>query len=362
MSKSTMKLLSPFTVGDVPVANRVFMAPMTRSRAGADNVVAPVTATYYAQRASAGLLITEGTQVSQEGVGYPATPGVHTDAQVAGWRVITDAVHAAGGKIFAQLWHVGRMSLPSFQPDGGLPVAPSALADQSQAYTATGPVPYGVPRALETAEIARVVSDFAQGARNAKAAGFDGVELHGANGYLIDQFLRDGSNQRTDQYGGSIANRVRFLGEILDAIVPIWGAGRVGLRLSLPVSRPGLTDSDPAALVAVIAQRAEQLKLAYLHMIQPVAGMMFSAGQPQLAPVIRQHYHGTLILNGGYTADTAEAALQAGTADAIAFGVPFLANPDLPARLVSHAPLNAPQFDKFYGGGVEGYTDYPTLA
>ncbi len=361
MTQPTLKLLTPFTIGDVPVANRVVLAPMTRSRAGEDNVVAPLTATYYAQRASGGLLITEGTQVSQEGVGYPATPGVHTDAQVAGWRAVTDAVHAAGGKIFAQLWHVGRMSLPAFQPNGGLPVAPSALADESNAFTATGPVPYGVPRALETAEIARIVGDFAHAARNAKAAGFDGVELHGANGYLIDQFLRDSSNKRTDQYGGSVANRVRFLGEIIDAVVAIWGPGRVGIRLSLPVSRPSLTDSDPVALVTAVAQRAEQAHIAYVHMIQPVAGVMFAPGQPQLAPVIRAHYHGALILNGGHTGETAEATLQAGTADAIAFGVPFLANPDLPARIAAGAALNPPQFDKLYGGGAEGYTDYPTL-
>ena len=362
MTQSNLQLLAPYKVGDVPVKNRVFLAPMTRSRAGDGNVVAPVTATYYAQRASGGLLISEGTQVSQEGVGYPATPGIHTSAQIAGWRVVTDAVHAAGGKIFAQLWHVGRQSLQVFQPRGGLPVAPSALADQGQAFTATGPVPYGVPRALETADIARIIADFGHAAQNAKLAGFDGVELHGANGYLIDQFLRDGSNQRTDAYGGSIANRVRFLAELLDAVIPVWGAGRVGVRLSLAVSRPSLTDSDPKSLVAAIAQLAETKKIAYLHMIQPVAGVMLKPGQPDLAPVVRQHYHGTLILNGGYTRDVAEAAIQAGVADAIAFGVPFLANPDLPARLAANAPLNAPQFDKFYGGGTAGYTDYPMLA
>jgi N-ethylmaleimide reductase len=355
------KLLSPYDFGELRLRNRMIMAPMTRSRAVEGNVPSPLAPLYYGQRASAGLIVSEGTQVSPQGVGYMSTPGMHTDAQVEGWKAVTKAVHAKGGLIFAQIWHVGRVSVPAFQPDGGLPVSPSAIAHTGAARTATGPVPYGVPRALETEEIAGIVDDFAKAAQRAKDAGFDGVELHGANGYLIDQFLRDGSNQRTDRYGGSIENRARFLIELLEAVTPVWGGGRVGLRLSLTNPGGGMSDSDPVALAGHIATAINRFGLAYLHMIEAVGGPMHNPDAPKLAPVVRNPFHSSLILNGGHTAESAEAALRDGLADAISFGAPFLANPDLPARFAKGAPLNEVDRATMHGGGEHGYTDYPAL-
>jgi len=338
------------------------MAPMTRSRAAAGNVPGPLAPVYYRQRASAGLIVTEGTQVSPQGVGYPATPGIHDEAQAEGWKRVTRAVHEKGGLIFAQLWHVGRMSIPELQPGGALPVAPSAIAPTGEAYTARGPVPYGKPRALETGEIAGIVQDFAGAAKRAKDAGFDGVELHGANGYLIDQFLRDGSNRRTDRYGGSLENRARLLMELLEAVAPVWGGGgRVGVRLSLTRSIAGMSDSDPVALAVHLAGEVNRFGLAYLHFVEAVAGALREPDAPRLAPVVRPVFKGALILNGGYTAGTAEAALAGGHADAISFGSAFLANPDLPERFARGAALNEPDRATFYGGGEKGYTDYPAL-
>ncbi len=352
-------LFTKFAIGPLALPNRIVMAPMTRSRAGNGNVPTPLMAEYYTQRASAGLLITEASQVSPEGVGYPSTPGIHSEAQIAGWQQVTSAVHAAGGRIFLQLWHVGRISHPSMQPDGQLPVAPSAIAAKGQVYTSSGLQDFVTPRALATDEIPGVVAQFATGARNALAAGFDGVEIHGANGYLIDQFLRDGTNRRTDGYGGSIANRTRFLLEVTEAVAAVWGAGRVGVRLSPQGSFNDMADSHPAALFGHAAAELGRLGLAYLHLVDPIAG----AGlPPPIAPRLRTAFAGPLMVNGGYSRETAELALAGGVADLVSFGVPFLANPDLPERLAAGAALNAADPASFYGGTAKGYTDYPTLA
>jgi N-ethylmaleimide reductase len=338
------------------------LSPMTRSRALDGNVPNPLAATYYAQRASAGLIVTEATQVSPQGIGYIRTPGIHSAAQVAGWKTITDAVHKAGGKIFSQLWHVGRVSHPDFH-GGALPVAPSALPVEGEAFTHNGKVKIVTPRALETRELPGIVEQFRSAAENAKAAGFDGVELHGANGYLLDQFLRDGSNRRTDDYGGSIQNRARFPLEVADAVLSVWDAQRVGYKLSPYFAGYSMSDSNPAATFAYIAQQLNKRGLGYLHVGEAVAGPMAApAGTPRLTPLIREKFSGALIANGGYDAHTADAAIARGEVDLVSFGVPFLANPDLPARYWQNAPLNAPDYTTFYAGEEKGYIDYPTLA
>jgi N-ethylmaleimide reductase len=347
-------LFSPVQVGPYTLRNRMVMAPMTRNRAGAGNVPSDLAVTYYAQRASAGLIITEGTQVSPQGVGYPGTPGIHDAPQVAGWRRVTDAVHARGGRIFAQLWHVGRISHPLLQPGGAPPVAPSAIAAEGQTFTPEGPKPFGVPRALEISEIPGVVEQLAHGARQALASGFDGVELHGANGYLIDQFLRDGSNHRMDAYGGPIASRARFLLEVTEAVTGIWGADRVGVRLSPTGSFNSMSDSDPAATFGHAARELDRFGLAYLHVTEAIG----STPSP-VAPVMRSLFRGPFMLNGGYTQETANAALAKGEADLISFGVLFLSNPDLVERFAEGAPLNTPDRETFYSGGEKGYIDYP---
>jgi N-ethylmaleimide reductase len=348
-------LFTPVTIGTLPLPNRVVMAPMTRNRAGEGNAPTALNVEYYVQRASAGLIVTEATQVSPQGVGYPGTPGIHSDQQVAGWRRVTAAVHAAGGRIFLQLWHVGRISHPSLQPNGGLPVAPSAIAAKGEAFTLTGMQPFPTPRALDTDEIADVVRQYADGARRALDAGFDGVEVHGANGYLIDQFLRDGTNQRSDRYGGSIENRTRFLGEVTDAVVAVWGAERVGLRISPRGEFNDMRDSDPAALFTRVAAQVGAKRLAYLHVVEPVGTA------DALAPRLRAAFGGPLILNGGFDRAAGDAALGAGSGDLVSFGAPFLANPDLPVRFRVGAPLNTPDHATFYGGAAKGYTDYPAL-
>jgi N-ethylmaleimide reductase len=353
------ELFAPFQLGPLVLPNRIVMAPMTRNRAGAVRVPTALNAEYYRQRASAGLIVTEASQVSPQGVGYPGTPGIHTDAQVEGWRRVADAVHRAGGRIFLQLWHVGRISHPSLQPDGALPVAPSAIAARGQAFTASGLQPFVVPRALETDEIAGVVAQFEDGARRALAAGFDGVELHGANGYLIDQFLRDGANRRTDRYGGSALNRARFLLEVTEAVAGVWGAERVGVRLSPWNEFNDMRDSDPRATFGYAARALAPLELAYLHLVEPVGGV--PAGEAPLAPELKAVFRGPLMVNGGYTRAFAEAALARGDADLVSFAASFLANPDLPTRLAQNAPLNAPDPATFYGGDHRGYTDYPAL-
>lgn len=354
-------LFSPFQLGPLTLPNRIVLAPMTRSRAAAGNVQTEMNARYYAQRAGGGLLITEATQVTPAGQGYVRTPGIHSDEQVAGWRLVTEAVHRAGGRIFLQLWHVGRISHTSFQPDGAAPIAPSAIAAKGMSFTATGPQPFSTPRALELHEIPSVVAQFADGARRAKAAGFDGVELHGANGYLIDQFLRDGSNRRTDAYGGSAQNRVRFLLEVTEAVVGVWGADRVGVRLSPQGAYNDMSDSDPATTFGHAAAALGARKLAYLHVVEAISGPMAN-GAPPLLPLLKQRFSGPLMINGGYDKQSAEAALAAGQAELVSFGVPYLANPDLPARFAKDAPLNRPDPATFYTEGEKGYIDYPSLA
>jgi N-ethylmaleimide reductase len=357
----TDNLFSSYRLGDLELNNRIVLSPMTRSRALEGNVPNPLAATYYAQRASAGLQITEASQVSPQGVGYIRTPGMHSSAQVAGWKKITEAVHQAGGKIFAQLWHVGRVSHPDFH-DGALPVAPSALAVDGEAFTNNGKVKIVTPRALALNELPGIVAQFRAAAENAKAAGFDGVELHGANGYLLDQFLRDGANHRTDAYGGSIQNRARFPLEVTEAVIGVWGAHRVGYKLSPHFAGYSMSDSNPVATFSYLAEQLNKLQIAYLHIGEAVAGPMAApAGTVRVTPILRDTFSGTVIVNGGYDANSGNAAIARGEADLVAFGVPFLANPDLPARFWKNAPLNAPDQATFYAGEEKGYTDYPAL-
>jgi N-ethylmaleimide reductase len=356
MASPGPSLFSPLSVGALQLPNRMVMAPMTRNRAGAGNAPTALNATYYAQRASAGLLITEASQVSPQGVGYPRTPGMYSDEQVAGWRVVTTAVHARGGRIFAQLWHVGRVSHPLLQPGCALPVAPSAIAPQGRAMTPAGLQPFVTPRALATREIADIVAQFAHAARQAKGAGFDGVEIHGANGFLIDQFIRDGSNHRTDQYGGRAANRVRLLREIAEAVVAVWEIDRVGVRLSPHSRSNGMSDSDPLTTFTAAVQALDTIGLAYLHIVEPVG---LSTDARRIAPVLRAAFHGTTMVNGGHDRASADAMIATGQADLVAFGVPFLANPDLVDRFRFNAPLNVADRATFYTGEHRGYTDYP---
>jgi N-ethylmaleimide reductase len=358
MTTISNRLLTPVAVGPYTFANRMVMAPMTRNRA-AEGVATDLTATYYQQRASAGLLVTEGSQISQQGVGYLNTPGIHSTAQVAGWRRVTDAVHARSGRIFLQLWHVGRISHPSFQPDGGLPVAPSALRPDGLIYTPEGRVPFVTPRELTVPEIAGIVADFALAAGNARAAGFDGVELHGANGYLIDQFLRDGTNRRGDAYGGSLANRTRFLVEVTEAVANVVGEDRVGVRLSPLNPYNDIADSDPLGTFGAAARALSQSGLGYLHLVLP---RVLDPGSLDRAILneVRETFAQPLVINGGYTSETGHAVIAEGLADLVSFGVPFLANPDLAERFAESAPLNMPDPGTFYLGDARGYTDYPT--
>ncbi len=355
-------ILSPFALGPLTLPNRVVMAPMTRNRAGPGNVPTAMNATYYAQRAGAGLIVSEATQVSPQGLGYPGTPGIHSAEQVEGWKLVTEAVHRAGGRMFLQLWHVGRISHPVLQPGGALPVAPSAIAPKGQAWTLEGMKDYVTPRALEAAEIASVVEDYRRGAHHARAAGFDGVEVHGANGYLIDQFLRDGSNKRTDRYGGSPLNRARFLFEVMEAVVAEWGAARVGVRLSPTNPFNDMRDSNPAATFATAVNELNRLELAYLHIVEPAPGDPVPAGEVPDIRFFRKIWGGALIANKGYDLARANAVIREGAADLVSFAALFLANPDLPERFRRGGPFNVPDRKTFYGGGAAGYTDYPALA
>ena len=348
-------LAQPFRIGSVTLPNRVVMAPLTRMRAFDARAVGELQITHYAQRASAGLILTEATSVSPMGVGYPNTPGIWSEAQIAGWRRVVDAVHAKGGRICLQLWHVGRISDPELL-DGRQPVAASAIAPEGEVKVLRPKRPYSVPRALETAEVAGVVRDFAQAARNAKAAGFDFVELHAANGYLFDQFLHDGSNQRTDQYGGSIENRARLHFEVLDAIAESWSAERIGVHLNLMSSSHDVRDSNPLALFSHVAREIEARKLGFIFSREALVNGVLPIGQH-----VRQIYSGCLIANEGFERDTAEQVLQAGAADAVAFGRAYMANPDLPERLAAGAPLNVLNQQLVYSPDATGYNDYPTL-
>jgi N-ethylmaleimide reductase len=353
-----MKLLSPLTVGALQLSNRVLMAPLTRCRADADHNPTPLMVEYYAQRASAGLIIAEATMVMEGHSSFWMEPGIYSDDQVQGWKAVTDAVHAKGGQIVLQLWHGGRACHPLLN-GGAQPVAPSAIPiTGDEVHTPEGKKPYVTPRELRDDEIPGIVAGFKKAAENAQAAGFDGVEVHGANGYLLDEFLRDGANKRSGPYGGPLENRARLMLEVLDAVISVWGADRVGLRISPLNSYNSMIDSDPAGVTTYIAQQCNTRGIAYLHMMR---ADFFQAQQGDVMTPARQHFKGTLISNMGYTADEAEQAITEGKLDAVAFGTSFLANPDLPARIAAKAPLNAPNPTRFYSPGPEGYTDYPVM-
>jgi len=355
-------LFSPLRLGAIELPNRVVMSSLTRNRAGESNVPTDLMVEYYRQRASAGLILTEASPVCPEGHGYPRTPGIHTAEQIAGWKKVTDAVHAAGGRIAIQLWHVGRISHPDLQPKGATPVAPSALRPAGQAITFTGMQDYVMPRALETAEIPGVVAAFVQAAKNAMAAGFDGVEIHGGNGYLVDQFLRSSTNQRTDAYGGSKENRARLLLEIIGAVTAAIGNGRVGLRLSPVTPFNDISDANPQETFDYVVGELNRFDLAFLDILQGTGGSPQDQWLTFDYARLRAIYKGKLILNNGYDFASAQQAVQTGAADAIAFGRALLANPDLVARFRRGAPLNQPDYEKLYVGEEKGYTDYPFLA
>ncbi|MFZ6757593.1 alkene reductase [Undibacterium sp. Ji50W] len=350
-------LFNPLQTGSVSLPNRILMAPLTRARADAGHMPNALMAEYYSQRASAGLIVTECTMVAENTSAFYAEPGIYNAEQVAAWKVVTDAVHAKGGKIFMQIWHAGRAAVPAFN-NGIENVAPSAIAIDSEVQTPNGKIPNAVPRALRLDEIPALVAAYVQGAKNAIAAGFDGVEVHGANGYLIDQFLRDSANQRTDNYGGSIENRARFLFEVLTAVNAAIGSDKVGLRLSPLNSYNSMKDNDPLALISYLTTRLNDFKLAYLHLMR---SDFFQAQTGDVLTVARENYKGVLIGNMGYNAEEANQAISSGKLDAIAFGTSFLANPDLPARIKQGAALNAPDASTFYSPGAKGYTDYPSL-
>lgn len=363
-------LFDKYALNTLPLANRIVMPPMTRSRAGAGDVATDMMADYYAQRASAGLIISEGTQISQQGQGYAWTPGMYSEAQITGWKKVTSAVHQAGGKIFAQLWHVGRVSHTVLQPNGAQPVSSSAIqAEGVKVFVdveGRGPesgvgamVQHDMPRALRTDEIPAIVNDYAQAARNAIAAGFDGIELHGANGYLINQFIDSQANLRDDEYGGSLQNRLRFMKEVVAAVSEAIGKERVGIRLAPLTTLMGSRDDTPEATYLAAASVLSEMGIAYIHIAEadwedaPVMPAAFKEA-------LRIIFHGTLIYSGKYTKARAEEALAKGWADLIGFGRPFIANPDLPYRLAQDLPLNAPVKEQFFGGGKAGYVDYPT--
>ncbi|HKT96757.1 MAG TPA: alkene reductase [Paraburkholderia sp.] len=346
-------LFDPIQIGDLTLPNRIIMAPLTRQRSGEARVPNALMAKYYAERASAGLIISEATSVTPQGVGYAETPGIWSQEQVEGWKVVTEAVHAAGGRIFLQLWHVGRISDPLFL-DGELPVAPSAIAAQGHVSLVRPQRAYVTPRALATDEIAGVIAAFRQGAINAKAAGFDGVEIHGANGYLRDQFLQDSTNQRTDAYGGSIENRARLLLEITDACIDIWGPNRVGVHIAPRGDAHTMGDSNPAATFGHVARELGKRKIAFLFARE-------SLGENRLGPQLKAEFGGPYIANEKFTLESAQRVLADGEADAVAWGQLFIANPDLPRRFELNAPLNAPNPSTYYARGETGYTDYPSL-
>jgi N-ethylmaleimide reductase len=351
-------LFSSLQLGAITLPNRILMAPLTRSRAGEEHLPNALMAEHYAQRASAGLIIAEATMVMQGNSAFWKEPGIYSADQVAGWKKTTDAVHAAGGKIFVQLWHGGRACHPLLN-GGAQPVAPSAIAiTNDEVHTPQGKQPYTVPRELRDDELPAIVEGFRQAAINAKAAGFDGVEVHGANGYLLDEFLRDGSNQRSGPYGGAIENRARLLFDVLTAVSDVMGSGRVGLRISPLNSFNSMQDSDPVGLATWLAQHLNDFNLAYLHVMR--ADFLGEQHGDVMTPV-RQHYRGVLVGNMGYSAEEAGNAIAEGKLDAVAFGVPFLANPDLPERFRIGAPLNAADPATFYNGDAKGYTDYPAL-
>lgn len=356
-------LFTPLQVGEVLVPNRVWMAPLTRCRAGEGNAPTALNAKYYVQRAGAGLIISEATQIGPTGQGYPFTPGIYSPGQRDGWKLVTQGVRAAGGRMFAQLWHVGRVSHPDFQPGAALPMAPSAVALAGETRTLAGKKPNVTPRAMTEIDICERIAEYRHAAQIAKEAGFDGVELHGANGYLPDQFLRDGTNHRTDSYGGSIASRARFMLEAVDALISVWGAGRVGVRLSPSGRFNQMEDSTPRETFGYVVRELSVRKIAYAHIMEKIP----SDEEPKdNIPVsfFRPLFDGVIVSNGGFTYEKSTTYIKEGWADAIAFGVPYIANPDLAQRFHkfgAKAPLNPPRPDTFYGGTEEGYTDYPAM-
>ena len=357
---ATSKLFEPYKLGPITLSNRTVMAPLTRNRAVAGLVPNPLAVEYYGQRASAGLLITEASQVSQQGQGYQDTPGIYSKEQIAGWRKVTDRVHERGGHIFIQLWHVGRISHTSLQPNNGAPVAPSAVRAKTKTFVGGTFADVSEPRALELSEIPGIIDSFKRGAANALEAGFDGVEIHGANGYLLDQFAKDGTNKRTDAYGGSIENRAKLMLEVAKAVSAEAGAARTGIRISPVTPANDVSDSNPQPLFDHIVDGLNAEKLVYIHVIEGATG-----GPRDVAPFdyasLRKRFDGTYIANNGYDLELANKVLAANEADLIAFGKLFISNPDLVERLKSGAPLNAPDKATFYGGGAKGYTDYPAL-
>jgi len=353
-------LFQPLKLGALEARHRIFMAPLTRNRASPEGVPSPMAPEYYGQRAHAGLIITEATQITPEGKGYINTPGIHAPEQVAAWRKITEAVHAHGGLAALQLWHVGRISHTSLQPNGQPPVAPSAIRAQAKTFTMAGFEDVSEPRALELSEIPRVVADYAAAARNAKEAGFDMVEVHAANGYLIDQFLQSNSNRRTDAYGGPVENRVRFLKEVVGAVADAFGADRVGVRLSPTGTFSDMADANREETFGTAYQALNAFGLAYLHVVERFAGSGNDEAE-QLLARLRPLWKGVYIANGDYSAEGAREVIRSGRADAVAFGRAYIANPDLAARIRKGAPWNEPDQSTFYGGDHRGYTDYPTL-
>ncbi|NJA05556.1 alkene reductase [Methylomonas sp. LWB] len=352
----TETLFSPLALGELALPNRIVMAPLTRCRADADNAPHQLHALYYAQRASAGLIVSEASQIVPEGQGYPATPGIHSSEQIRGWRQVTACVHAAGGRMFLQLWHVGRVSHPCYQPDGKLPVAPSALAPSGMVGTPSGPQPFVIPRALEIGELPAIAAAYAQATRNAMQAGFDGVEIHAANGYLLDQFLRDASNQRQDGYGGSVDNRMRLLNEVVDAVTAVVGKDKVGVRISPENSFNDMRDSDPQFLFDAVAAELAG-RIGYLHVVEGEDRLNRSSNFDYSA--LRRLFGGVYVAACHYTATRAASAVADGRADLVAFGRAYIANPDLVTRLQLGLALNAPDSEHFYGGDWRGYTDYP---
>jgi 2,4-dienoyl-CoA reductase-like NADH-dependent reductase (Old Yellow Enzyme family) len=346
-------LFDPIRVGELDLPNRIIMAPLTRCRASQGRVPNDVMRQYYQQRASAGLIITEATSISPMAVGYPNTPGIWTEDQVNGWRRVTEAVHQAGGQIVLQLWHVGRISDPIYL-NGELPIAPSAIRPDGHVPLVRPQRPYVTPRALRLEEIAGIVTEYRRGAENALRAGFDGVELHGANGYLLDQFLQDGTNKRTDEYGGPIENRARLMLGAVDAAISIWGAGRVGLHLNPRAGTYSISDSDPAATFGYVAREVRKRGIAFICVRE-------SLEEPRIGPELKKIFGGSFIANEGFTWQTASESLARGEADGVAFGKLFIANPDLVARFKSSSSLNEPQPETFYSSGVEGYIDYPMI-
>lgn len=349
-------LFEPFQLGDLTLANRMVMAPMTRNRADANGIVQPMMVTYYQQRASAGLIISESVPISEEAVGYPFTPGIFTDVQAASWSRVTDAIHSAGGRIFLQLQHCGRISHPSLLTDNAVPVAPSALRPEGQVYTYTGMHDYVTPRELEISEIPRIVEQFKRSAEMARLSGFDGVEVHGANGYLIDQFLRDGSNRRRDAYGGNVENRMRLLNEVVDAVCAVWQAQRVGVRFTPENRFNSMSDSNPQEHFAYFLEQLSPRGLAYVHVLE---GDMMTKHKEVDYAALRSKFAGTYIANNGYDLERAQEAVSKGTTDLVSFGTPFLANPDLVRRYREGLPLNEADRATFYQGGEAGYDDYP---